>query len=47
MSAPLLVIVSIIYAYVAAEQCFRGNVIGSVVWLCYACANCALMLENK
>lgn len=47
MSAPLLALVSIIYAYVSLDQCFKGNGVMAVVWMSYACANCALMFGNK
>lgn len=47
MSAPLLAFVSIVYAYVSLDQCFKGNGAMAVVWMSYACANCALMFGNK
>lgn len=47
MSAPLLVVVAGIYAYVAVEQLFRGNAPGFFVWVSYACANTALIWYAK
>lgn len=47
MSTPLLFVVCGIYLYVAAEQMWRGNIIGGLVWLNYSCANACLLLLNK
>lgn len=47
MSSPLLIIVSLIYAYTALEQVWKGNIPGGVVWLSYACANAGLICSNR
>jgi len=47
MSAPLLLLVSAIYVYVAIEQARHGNMPGSLVWASYACANVGMLLSNK
>jgi len=47
MSTPLLGIVIAIYMYTGAEQIWRGNISGGVVWFSYACANTALMWHLK
>lgn len=47
MSIPLLVVVSIIYAYTACEQAWKGNISGGVMWMSYACANTALMWHTR
>jgi hypothetical protein len=47
MSAPLLILVGVIYAYVAVEQWWKGSPAGFVVWFSYACANMGLIWHTK
>lgn len=47
MSAPLLVLVGLVYAYVACEQVWRGNLPGFFVFASYCCANVALIWYMK
>lgn len=47
MSVQLLVVVSVLYAYTAIEQAWKGNMSGAVIWLSYACANTALIWHTK
>lgn len=47
MSLHLLIIVALIYAYVALEQGIKGNVPGFFIWASYCCANIALMWHTK
>lgn len=43
MSAPLVLVVAVIYLSVAIEQLLRGSVAGFVVWASYASANLGLV----
>lgn len=47
MSVPLLIIVSVIYAYTALEQAYKGSTAGFCLWLSYACANIALIWHTR
>lgn len=47
MSAPLLVLVAGIYAYVAIEQLWKGSPSGFFLWASYGCANIALIWHTK
>lgn len=47
MSAPLLLVVSVIYLSVAIDQWWRGNTAGFVTWASYATANWGLMWTVK
>lgn len=47
MSAPLIILTGIIYAYVAAEQLIRGNLPMAITYLCYAGANVGLYMVAK
>lgn len=47
MSAPLIIIVGLVYAYIAADQYFRGNVAMSIVYAGYAFSNIGLFLSIK
>lgn len=47
MSVQLLFIVSLLYAYTAGEQAYKGNIPGCIIWLNYACANLALIWYTK
>jgi len=42
MSAPLIILTGLIYAYVAGEQLLRGNVPMAVTYASYATANIGL-----
>jgi hypothetical protein len=44
MSKPLILVVMLIYAYVACEQAARGNWAGAVVWGAYAVANIGMWM---
>lgn len=44
MSRPLILAVMFIYAYVAAEQAYRGNWPATIVWGSYAAANLGLWM---
>lgn len=46
MSRPLILVVMVIYGYVAVEQLVRGNVPGFVLWASYATANIGLALQT-
>jgi NhaP-type Na+/H+ or K+/H+ antiporter len=47
MSAWLIALVGAIYAYIAAEQLFRGNPYMAVVYAGYAFSNVGLYLLTK
>lgn len=47
MSQPLILIVMLIYCYVAAEQLLKGNVAGFLIWGAYALANIGLAMQTK
>jgi len=47
MSAPLIIITGLIYAYIAAEQLFKGNPYMAVVYIGYAIGNVGLYLMAK
>lgn len=47
MSGPLIIIVGLIYAYVAGEQYWQGNYAMSLVWGGYAFANLGLYAAMK
>ena len=47
MSGKLLIIVGLIYLYVAAEQLYKGNTAMSVVYGSYAVSNAGLYLALK
>jgi hypothetical protein len=39
MSRPLIILVGLIYAYIAAETCFKGNYGLAIMYGAYAVAN--------
>jgi hypothetical protein len=45
MSAPLLVVVALIYAYVGWEQYAAGKFGMAMVWVAYAFANLGFLLD--
>lgn len=47
MSAYLLVAVGLVYAYVAGEHLWRGNIAGFAVFTSYCSANIALIWYLK
>lgn len=47
MSGPLIVITGMIYAYVATEQCLRGNPGLAIAYAGYAFANVGLYLVAR
>lgn len=47
MSGSLIILVGIIYAYVAFEQWLQGNVAMCIVWAGYAFANLGLWMALK
>ena len=48
MSGWLIIVTGIIYAYIGAEQFFKGNLPMGVTYLCYAGANVGLyMMATK
>ena len=47
MSGPLIIITGLIYAYIAAEQLYRGNPSMAVVYAGYAFSNVGLYLMAK
>jgi len=44
MSAWLIVVTGCIYAYIAAEQCFKGNVGMAICYFGYALGNVGLYI---
>jgi hypothetical protein len=47
MSQPLILVVMLIYFYVAAEQLLKGNVAGFLLWGAYAVANIGLAMQTR
>jgi NhaP-type Na+/H+ or K+/H+ antiporter len=47
LSAPLIIITGLIYAYIAGEQLFKGNGYMAVVYGGYAFSNVGLYLMAK
>lgn len=47
MSAPLIILTGLIYAYVAIEQATKGNVSMAIVYSGYAFSNIGLYLLAK
>jgi hypothetical protein len=47
MSAPLIIVTGLIYAYVAIEQAIKGNVQMAIVYSGYAFSNIGLYLLAK
>jgi len=47
MSAPLIVLVGLIYAYIAVEQLYKGNVGGGLMYAGYAFSNIGLFMLVK
>lgn len=48
MSANLIIVTGVIYAYIAVEQCLKGNVPMAICYICYAGANIGLyMMATK
>jgi hypothetical protein len=47
MSAPLIIITGLIYAYIAGEQMFKGNPYMAMVYIGYAFSNVGLYLLAK
>jgi len=47
MSAPLIIITGLIYAYIAGEQLFKGNSYMAMVYIGYAFSNVGLYLLAK
>lgn len=45
MSAPLLLVVALIYAYVGWEQWMAGKLGMALVWIAYAFANVGFLLD--
>ena len=46
MSRPLILLVMVIYGYVAVEQLARGNYPGFLLWAAYAVANVGLAMQT-
>ena len=44
MSAWLIIVTGMIYGYIAAEQCFKGNLAMAVVYSGYAFSNVGLYI---
>jgi hypothetical protein len=44
MSGPLIVLTGLIYAWVAAEQFFKGNPALAITYFCYAGSNIGLFM---
>ena len=47
MSAPLLLLVSVVYLCVGVDQAMKGSPAGCLVWCSYAAANWGLMWLTK
>jgi hypothetical protein len=47
MSAPLIIITGLIYAYIGLEQLYKGNVGGGIMYAGYAFANVGLFMAVK
>jgi len=47
LSAPLIIITGLIYAYIAGEQLFKGNGYMAMVYIGYAFSNVGLYLLAK
>jgi hypothetical protein len=47
MSQPLILVVMLIYFYVAVEQLLKGNTAGFLLWGAYAVANIGLAMQTK
>lgn len=47
MSQTLVLVVMLIYFYVAAEQLLKGNVSGFILWGAYGLANIGLAMQVK
>jgi hypothetical protein len=44
MSSWLIIVTGLIYAYIAIEQAFKGNIPMGICYICYAGANVGLYL---
>jgi hypothetical protein len=47
MSKPLILLVMLVYGYVAAEQWLKGNSPGALMWAAYSVANLGLAMQAK
>ena len=47
MSKPLILVTMCIYFYVGAEQGFKGNFAGLILWSSYGVANIGLWLMTE
>jgi hypothetical protein len=47
MSAPLIIVTGLIYAYIALEQVYKGNVGGGLMYAGYAFANVGLFMSVR
>lgn len=47
MSGPLILLVMVIYGYVAVEQFCRGNIGMGIAWTGYSFANIGLYLASR
>jgi len=47
MSQTLIMVVMLIYFYIAVEQLLKGNVSGFVLWGAYAVANIGLAMQTR
>jgi hypothetical protein len=47
MSQPLILVVMLIYFYVATEQFAKGNMAGFILWFAYGVANIGLAMQTK
>jgi hypothetical protein len=47
MSKPLVLLVMVIYGYVAGEQWAKGNWAGALMWAAYSLANLGLYYQTK
>lgn len=47
MSQPLILIVMLIYFWVAGEQAVKGNIPGVILWAAYGVANIGLAMQTK
>lgn len=47
MSAPLIIMVGLVYGYIAVEQAWKGNVAVGIMYAGYAFSNIGLYLLAK
>jgi hypothetical protein len=47
MSKPLILLVMVVYGYVAGEQYAKGNLAGALMWAAYSLANLGLYWQTR